>query len=328
MGCTFQYGCAVLKVHLPILQKDMRFMHSSDPALAVPEDVNWDDLRYVIAVIETGTVSGAARQLGVNHATVLRRIASFEAGYNAQIFEKSARGYQVLPEFLPVIEALRGVSQAMAFLGSSMNARNHRMQQALRLTSTDTICTSFLPDVLAKVAEDEPDLRLSVVSSNERIDLGRARVDLAVRPAERLPEDLSGKLVGYMPFAVYGAVAAPQPWIGLRGDLAKSTIGRAIEDLIGEAPLRTVCDTFLVGRQLACNGMGQVVLPCFIGEAAEGLQRKSSEGSLPRIPIWLACHAELADAPRVKALFHTVHRALVAVIAQQSGLMPSRSGKA
>ncbi len=59
---------------------------------------NWDDLRYVLAVAETGSVSGAARRLGVNHATVLRHVAAYEARHGIELFDKSARGYAVSPK--------------------------------------------------------------------------------------------------------------------------------------------------------------------------------------------------------------------------------------
>ncbi len=54
---------------------------------------NWDDLRYILAVAEHGSVSATARHLGVNHATVLRHVAAFEARHQIELFEKSARGY-------------------------------------------------------------------------------------------------------------------------------------------------------------------------------------------------------------------------------------------
>ncbi|WP_417248931.1 LysR family transcriptional regulator [Celeribacter sp.] len=74
---------------------------------------NWDDYRYVLAVARAGSVSGAARELGVNHATVLRRVAGIEARLGVELFEKSVRGYEIAPEKLRLIEAAREVEAAV-----------------------------------------------------------------------------------------------------------------------------------------------------------------------------------------------------------------------
>ncbi|MBS0563422.1 MAG: LysR family transcriptional regulator, partial [Proteobacteria bacterium] len=70
---------------------------------------NWDDLRFVLAVIQEGSVSAAARVIGVNHATVLRRVAAFEAAHGLALFDKTARGYRIPPDRAQVIEAARDV---------------------------------------------------------------------------------------------------------------------------------------------------------------------------------------------------------------------------
>ena len=80
-------------------------MHSPD----------WDDLRFVLAVADCGTLSAAARVLNVTHATVLRRIQAFEEAHGGAVFERGAQGYRLLPERIRVIDAAREVAQAVAF---------------------------------------------------------------------------------------------------------------------------------------------------------------------------------------------------------------------
>ena len=74
---------------------------------------NWDNLRFVLSVAEHGSVSGAAKALGINHATVLRRVAAFEEAHGGPVFEKTATGYRVLPDRARVIEAAREVANAV-----------------------------------------------------------------------------------------------------------------------------------------------------------------------------------------------------------------------
>ena len=65
---------------------------------------NWDNLRFVLSVAEHGSVSGAAKALGINHATVLRRVAAFEEAHGGPVFEKTATGYRVLPDHTRLLQ--------------------------------------------------------------------------------------------------------------------------------------------------------------------------------------------------------------------------------
>ncbi len=103
-----------------------------------------DDVRYVLAVAESGSVSAAARALGVNHATVLRRIAAFEEAQGAPVFDRTAQGYAVPPEKLRVIEAAREAAQAIEAVARHMTG-NGTGAGAVRVTSTDSLCASVLP---------------------------------------------------------------------------------------------------------------------------------------------------------------------------------------
>lgn len=283
---------------------------------------NWDDIRYVLAVVDAGTVSGAARTLGVNHATVLRRIASFEQHHGVQIFSKSAQGYSVLPEYLPVTEALRSVQHAMEYVDTSLIGQSSGMKGVLRVTSTDTICERILPEVLGKVAEELPDLRITVISANNHLDLARSRADLTVRPTTKLPDELFGQMVGFMPFGVYEREGGRDAWIGMTGDVGRGPIGQRILNIIGNDTLSAKADTFVVAAALASRGIGRAVLPCFVGETKSDLKRVCSETEWPSVPIWVASHVDLADSPRVRTLQKKLAEELEKVIKAHPGLTP------
>ena len=110
---------------------------------------NWDDLRYVLAVSETGSVSAASRMLKVNQATVLRRIAAFEDRQGAEVFERSPQGYQVPSDRLRLVEAAREVRNAIDTVGRILQGAEAQLSGVVRVTSTDTFCISVLPDVVA-----------------------------------------------------------------------------------------------------------------------------------------------------------------------------------
>ena len=172
------------------MQTGLRFMHNA----------NWDDLRFVLAVADNGSVSGASRELGVNHATVLRRVAAFEEAHGAEVFERTAAGYRVRPDRARMIEAARNAAQAVAAVGQLMKwAEGPR--DVVRLTSTDTLCNTVLADLPRTMPRHE----VSLLAANGHLDLSRLEADVTVRPATALPAGMSGRAVAELGFATYRA---------------------------------------------------------------------------------------------------------------------------
>jgi DNA-binding transcriptional LysR family regulator len=261
---------------------------------------NWDDLRFVLAVAEGGSVSAAARALGVNHATVLRRVAAFEERHGVSLFEKGARGYTIPPDRLRVVEAAREAEAAMAAVSRLMQGRGAPATGRVRVATTDTFSLTVMPGILAGI-EGAGGARFELLTSNGHLDFARLHADIAVRPAMRLPDDLAGERAAELAFAAYGRPGAAR-WIGVRGTLAASAVGRWFAEAIPEAELAGGADSFPVLRALAEAGLGRVVLPCILGDASGVLERVSGGPEGLSVPVWVASHVDLAEAPRLRQM--------------------------
>jgi DNA-binding transcriptional LysR family regulator len=266
---------------------------------------NWDDLRYVLAVAECGSVSAASRALGVNHATVLRRVAAFEERHGVSLFEKGARGYTIPPDRIRVIEAAREAEAAIAAVSRLMQGRGVPGAGRVRVTTTDTFSLTVMPGILAGI-EAAGGPRFELLTSNGHLDFARLHADIAVRPTSRLPDDLAGERAADLAFAAYGLPGATR-WLAVRGALAASVVGRWFSDTVPDAEIAGGADSFPVLRALAEAGLGRVVLPCILGDASPVLSRLDDGPADLTVPVWVASHADLAEAPRLKA-----HRATIA----------------
>jgi DNA-binding transcriptional LysR family regulator len=263
---------------------------------------NWDDLRFVLAVAESGSVSAAARVLGVNHATVLRRIAAFEAHHNAVIFNRTQQGYAVPPDKLRIIEAAREAALAMDTVARMIRGNGARLSGIVRITSTDSLSMIVLPAILAQMQAQADGLRIEILANNAHLDLARLNADISVRPATKLPEDLRGEMAGTIGFAGYGsATKDTTTWLNLRGTLARTVAADWMEQTHGPNDMSGGADSFLVLREMTAAGMGQSVLPCYVGDPDPRLQRIADAPHMT-VPIWVASHADLADAPRLRTL--------------------------
>lgn len=280
-------------------------MHN--PAPHPPSD-NWDDLRFVLAVVDHGTISAAARHLGVNHATVLRRIAAFEGWHGSSLFERSHSGYRVPTDRLRTVEGLQEVQRAVLAVNRLMQGHHAPLSGAVRLTSTDSICQAILPPIIAAIRRDAPDLRFDLHATNAHLELARLQADITVRPAMALPDDLFGVVAAEVGFAVYvaqgaaGGAAPVSGWLGIGGPSARSLPAQWMERNVAPEEITGAADSFLILREMAVGGQGHAILPCYLGDRDPRLVRLA--GLIPpmRVSLWVASHVDLADTPRIKSV--------------------------
>jgi len=267
---------------------------------------NWDNLRYVLSVVEAGSVSAAARDLGVNHATVLRRIAAFETEYGAAIFEKSANGYRLMPTKNALMEAIREVENSVLAVQRLMQGANPLLSGVVRISSTDTICQYLLPEVLCSLLVNSPQLEIEMLSNNGHLDFARMEADLFVRPAMSLPEDMIGEIATHLVFRAYGTSTCPDRWFGLKGPLAKSAAANWQSKNIPKDAMISGSDSFVVLSRLAQTGTGIAILPSFVGDNAPVLIQLTDKMPNIQVPIWVGSHRDLRDIPRIRAVRRSV----------------------
>jgi DNA-binding transcriptional LysR family regulator len=282
---------------------------------------NWDDLRFVLAVAEGGSVSAAARALGVNHATVLRRLAAFEDRHGVTLFEKGARGYTIPPDRLRVIEAAREAEAAIAAVARLMQGTQAAAPGRVRITTTDTFSLTVMPGILADL-ESQGEARFDLLTSNGHLDLARLHADIAIRPAPGLPDDLAGDHAADLAFAAY-ALPGVTHWIGLRGAPGSSVAGKWLADAVPRAAVRGSADSFPVMRAMAEAGLGRAILPCILGDASAQLVRLPDGPSGLSVPIWVASHADLAAAPRLRSLRAAIAEGLARHADRLAGIRPA-----
>lgn len=266
---------------------------------------NWDDLRFVLAVAETGSVSEAARNLSVTHATVLRRVAAFEEQHGEPIFLRGPRGYKVLPDKQEVLEAAQEVEAAVLAVDRLLSGSNASLKGPVRITSTDSLCQSVLPPIVTDIGAAYPELRLSLHSANRHLDFNRMAADITVRPALQLEDTLIGEQAGKLICAVYrqaGEHSADPPWLPLEGPLARSKPGQWMASNIRKSQLGIGSDSFMVQQNLVAQGAGQSFLPTMLAEQDARLTRATSGVPDIEVPIWVGSAADMAHTPKVKAV--------------------------
>lgn len=269
---------------------------------------NWDDLRYALAVAEAGSLAGAARALGVNHTTVLRRVAGFERALGLRLFERLPTGYALTAGGEELVAAARAIGAGVASLERKLAGTDLRLEGTLRLTTTDTLMASVLPPVLAAFRAEQPGIELEVSVANAVANLTRRDADVAIRPASAPPETLVGRRAAGVAYAVYAAPGwsaatglADQDWIGPDDSLAGTSVARWLRRERPGARFALRADSYVAMREAAAAGLGLAALPCYLGDSSANLRRVGPP--LPGLAseLWVLTHADLRRTARVRA---------------------------
>ncbi len=275
---------------------------------------DWDDLRFVLAVAQAGSLAGAARALGVNHTTVLRRLGAYEARIGARLFERLPSGYVPTAAGETMIDELVAIDAAIHDAERRAAGQDRRISGTVRLSTTDTLMASILPDSLARVREMHPGILLEITTANTFAVLTRREADIVVRPTPTPPESLVGRRIAGLGYAVYAAPSylagraldAPlndHAWLVPDASLRETVAARWLRANLREVVPVMQADSYVALRDLAAAGLGITLLPCYFGDMSHGLARLPETATLDLgSALWLLTHEDLRRVARINAV--------------------------
>lgn len=285
--------------------------------------LDWSDLQYILAVANNGSLAGAARALGVNHSTVQRRITSFESLQQVTVFDRRPDGYKLTVEGQQLLEAAQAVEQAVWGLERKISGKDLKLAGSIRLTTTDTLLHTLVGRNLALFQRKYPDIVMDVSVTNSILSLTRRDADVAIRPAQSKPDPLVGDRVGRIQFAIYaasaylGTLASPQAaslqeldWLAPGDTLANTTPGQWLRRTVPKARIVMTADSLLALGHAAQRGLGAVMLPTYLGDELDGIERLDLAYERFTNNLWVVTHADLANAARIHTFMAFMSNAL------------------
>ena len=267
--------------------------HSAQP--------DWNDLRFALELGRHGTLSGAARALRVNHATVARRIAALEATLGVTLFERGPRGYQPTAAAGPVMAAAEQVEAPLLQLGRQSEARRgFEVAGKIRITATEGVASHMVAPGLAALRQRWPLLEVEIVVEHRSLSLARREAEIAIRWARPTKGELFTTRLGPVPYRLYRHPRAVD-------QTAVAALDESLADLpeshwLGRQPgLRQVIrsNSMLPLITAARTGACAILLPEFVGRHIPELVADSGKPPVTR-ELWLLLHRDLRKSPRVR----------------------------
>jgi len=282
--------------------------------------IDWDDVRYFLAVARGGSVRAAAEHLDVNHSTVLRRIAQLEAHLGAHMFERLPSGYRLTEAGEEVLELAGQMEASSNQLETRVLGRDQSVRGRLRVAVAPILATHLLMPDIADFARLHPEVEMEILSSGELVNLTNREADVAIRVVydrSTLPLNLHG-LKGP---EVFGGVYISRDLLAARRAGAPDPIRwivnnmHGIPDWVREGEVRAAGALFKTtdaeGQAVAVRqGLGMTTLPCFVGDIDPLLVRVPGTDLHMYGTLWLLTQGETRKTKRVRLFTEFVAKRL------------------
>jgi DNA-binding transcriptional LysR family regulator len=303
--------------------------------LPVPERtmIDWDDVRYFLAVAREGSVRAAAERLGVNHSTVLRRIAQLEERLGVRLFEKLPSGYRLTEAGEEVLEFASQMEVSSNLLETRVFGRDQSVRGLLRVTLAPPLATHLLMPDFADFARLHPDIEMEILSSGELANLTNREADVAIRVVydrKSLPLNVHGLKGPELFGGVYISLDRLAAWRAGASDPIRWIVisPHGLPDWAREGEVRATgvpFGTTDAEAQIVAvrQGLGMTTLPCFVGDADALLVRVPGTDSHMYGTLWLLTLGETRKTKRVRLFTEFVSRRLAVYAPLLAGLTSS-----
>lgn len=264
---------------------------------------NWDDIRYFLAVTREGTVSGAAKVLGVNHSTVTRRIQNLEEKHGVRLFDRLRDGYEMTDAAYAIREQALAIESQSQQIARTLLGQDSRLEGVINLTMPHDIFECCLADELVQFQRQHPQIELNVMVSKGLRNLANLEADLAIRLTPSPPDYLVGKQVAGLQHGIYGSnnIERDTP-VGVVLWTGEEALPEWAHCHFPEAYIALRVDDLSSMYAAVKAGFGVARMPCYMPDSMPlgELVRLSVE--LPRSDwsLWVLNHVDLRKTVRVQ----------------------------
>lgn len=287
-------------------------------------NLDWNQLKAFLETAETGSLSAAARKLGLTQPTLSRQVAAIEQSMGVTLFERVGKSMALTPTGLDLLEHARAMGAAAEALSLAATGSSQAVRGVVSVSATDVVASVLLPPLVKKLHDQEPGIAIDVIPSNALSDLLRREADIAIRHVKPEQPDLIARLIREATAYFY----ASESWVNAHGhprsaeDAARLSFvgsdrsGQYLGYLrthglpLSEANFSCYADHSVAHWALVRQGMGIGVMMEEIALATPGMVRVLDDLPPVRFPIWLVTHRELRTSKRIRMVFDALAQGL------------------
>jgi DNA-binding transcriptional LysR family regulator len=301
------------------------------------DEPNWDLYRSLLAVLEHGSLSAAARELGLTQPTLGRHIEALEDTLGQHLFTRSQQGLTPSEAALalkPFAEVMAATSSALVRAAADVRSR---VSGTVRISTSEMMGVEVLPPIIARLQEEYPDLEVELSATDAVEDVLNREADVAVRMTEPVQKALVARHVGAIPLGMFAhrryldRNGWPASWDHLAnhrfvGYDRQGAFARTVLKLIPQAAnarFTARVDSNVAQFALVKAGCGIGICQVHLAREEDNLVRLFAEAFELPLQTWVVTHEDIRGSPRCRATFDALVRGLTAYVGQgRAGLCP------
>jgi DNA-binding transcriptional LysR family regulator len=275
--------------------------------------MDWDDLRYFLALSRAGSVRAAGSALGVSHSTVARRVEALEERLSVRLFDRTSEGYALTDSGRQMVPSAELLEEEVNALERSILGRDERFDGVVRVTCADAYLSELVVRELAPFCKKYPEIDLEITHSYRSFDLSKREADIALRiyrMDKQPPEHLLGRKLTTVAYANYVSRAHEERLDPERSDGSRwlGWSERSVDEVWARNssyPKLPVWGSFgstALQLQAAHAGLGVANLPCYVADDDPNLRRLKKDDLKTWYDIWMLSHPDLRDTARLRAV--------------------------
>jgi DNA-binding transcriptional LysR family regulator len=281
--------------------------------------LDWDDLRYFLAIARHGSLSAAAKELHVAQSTVGRRLASLEESLGVRLLNRTPDGYAPTLAGQNVREQAERLEAETLSLERNVSGRDTRLSGLVRVTCAETVASQILAPCLATLHTQHPDIMIELIPNPRELSLSMREADISVRLKRPDRHDLIVRRIGSVAFGLYASPDYLKRYSELNfdggcpghhlitqlEDIQDATQTGWLADLAPRARVAVQTSSHEAAVSAAVHSGGLACLARFRADREGGLTRLSVPSPVPSAGIWLVVHRDNRQMPRIRiALTH------------------------
>jgi DNA-binding transcriptional LysR family regulator len=287
--------------------------------------LDWNDLRYFLAVASEGSTLAASRLLRVSQTTVARRISALEEALGFPLFEKRQAGYSLTPAGEQLLDKATDVEKSALAFGEAAAAHSRDLSGTVRITTEEIIALSLVSPLLRELHDRHPEIVIELDTGQAMRDLGNGEADIAIRSStEEQPIGLVGRRLCVDDWTLYCSRdyarrnGAPKiledlknhPIVGGGGGNLWRHYRAWLQSLGLEHQVAMHHATSTGLLTAVRSGFGIAVLPCIVADADPELIRCLDPRTEHGRVLWLLTHERLRHTPRIRAVIDFLYERL------------------
>ena len=269
---------------------------------------DWQDLYYFTVLARTQSLSAAARELQVEHATVGRRVDALEKALGVKLVDRLPRSRPLTAQGLALAEVAAGMGEMATNVLRLSRVASIELVGTVRVSCPPSIANHCIAPHVARLRADYPQLNLVLMPSTQLAALDKGEADIALRTVRPDEEALVRRKVGVVRFGLYAAPAFKQlpasQWTFITYDSSRDHLPQQawLHQLRGQRPIVFAASDLITQQMAARSHVGAVVLPTLVGDHDPLLARLPTPSDGPMRDIWLTVYPDMRRSPSVKVV--------------------------